>query len=390
MLAVLAAACGDPALDTSGSATSPASSPATSPPTSPPTTPGGSLPSSGGEIVVGLEPLAESFDQPVYVTAAPGDASRLFVVEKSGRVRVVAEGDVLETPFLDLTAEVSTGGEQGLLSIAFHPDYRENGRFYVNYTDDSGATRVVGFTAGETDRDRADMGSREDVLTVTQPYSNHNGGQLQFGPDRRLYVGMGDGGGAGDPEANAQDAGSLLGKLLRVTVGAPTPSPEVYASGLRNPWRFSFDRETGDLWIGDVGQGDVEEIDFLPAGRPAGANLGWNAYEGSRVFDEKAAASLGDADLVWPVAEYTHSIGDSVTGGYVYRGSAIPGLRGRYVFGDFSTGRVWSMAGPDATPEPLSGADGRVEQLSSFGEDAEGELYLVSLGGTVYLVQPAR
>lgn len=340
-------------------------------------------------VAVELERVEGSFEQPLYLASPPNDASRLFVVEKGGRVRIIADGILLDEPFLDLSDQVSTGSEQGLLSLAFDLDFAQTRRFYVNFTDANGATRVASFRAQRDDPNRVDDGSRAEVLTVTQPYANHNGGQLQFGPDGRLYIGTGDGGAAGDPQGHAQDAFSQLGKILRVALDGSTPSVETYALGLRNPWRFSFDRETGALWIADVGQGEREEVNYLPPLQPPGANFGWNAYEGSRVYDEAAAARLNADDLIWPVTEYDRSVGRSVTGGYVYRGNDVPALRGYYVFGDYASGRVWTLARPSATPVPLAGADGRVSSLASLGEDASGELYLVSLAGSVYKIVPA-
>ncbi len=338
---------------------------------------------------VALQALGVSFDQPVYLTAPPGDATRLFVVEKPGRIRIVKNGALLARPFLDISGKVSGGGEQGLLSMAFDPRYATNGRFYVDYTDLNGNTRVVRYRASAAHPDAANPASARVLLGVAQPYSNHNGGQLQFGPDGRLYVGMGDGGSGGDPQDRAQDPRSRLGKLLRLNVNVSPVRVRIYAKGLRNPWRFSFDRATGALWIGDVGQSTREEIDYLRAGRPAGANLGWNAYEGTLVYDATAAAKLSKSALTWPVAQYGRALGYSVTGGYVYRGSAIPALRGSYLFADFGSGRVWAKKGPGGARYALPGADGQVSQIASFGQDAAGELYVVSLAGPIYRIVPA-
>jgi glucose/arabinose dehydrogenase len=338
---------------------------------------------------VALKKLPFAFVQPVYVTAPPGDTARLFVVEKGGRIVIVKDGALLAKPFLDVSGKVSKGGEQGLLSMAFHPRYATNGRFYVNYTNLSGDTRVVRYRVSATNPDVAVASSSRVLLRVGQPYSNHNGGQLQFGPSGRLFVGMGDGGSGGDPQHHAQDSRSRLGKLLRLNVDVSPVTVGIYAKGLRNPWRFSFDRSTGALWIGDVGQNAWEEIDYLKPGRPAGANLGWNGYEGTHVYDAGVAARLNKSSLTWPVAQYSHTVGHSVTGGYVYRGSAIPALRGYYLFADFQSGRVWAKKGPGGARSTLSGADGLVSQVSSFGQDATGELYIVSLAGTVYRIAPA-
>ena len=338
---------------------------------------------------VALVKIAGTFDQPVYVAAPPGDAARLFVVEKTGRIRIVKDGAVLARPFLDLSGIVSSDGERGVLSVAFDPRYASNRRFYVDYTNTAGDTRVVRYTASAQDPNRASAASRRVLLRIHQPYSNHNGGQLQFGPDGRLYVGMGDGGSEGDPQGRAQDPHSRLGKMLRLSVGTSPVNVRVYAKGLRNPWRFSFDRKTGALWIGDVGQNKWEEVDYLKPGRPAGANLGWNGYEGTHVYDAAVAARLNKRALTWPVSQYSHSLGEAVTGGYVYRGGAIPSLRGLYVFGDFGSGRVWVMKGPSGTPVALPGADRAAGRISSFGEDAAGELYVVDIAGAVYRIAPA-
>ena len=338
---------------------------------------------------VALVKIAGTFDQPVYVAAPPGDAARLFVVEKTGRIRIVKDGAVVAKPFLDLSGIVSSDGERGVLSVAFDPRYASNRRFYVDYTNTAGDTRVVRYTASAQDPNRASAASRRVLLRIHQPYSNHNGGQLQFGPDGRLYVGMGDGGSEGDPQGRAQDPHSRLGKMLRLSVGTSPVNVRVYAKGLRNPWRFSFDRKTGALWIGDVGQNKWEEVDYLKPGRPAGANLGWNGYEGTHVYDAAVAARLNKRALTWPVSQYSHSLGEAVTGGYVYRGGAIPSLRGLYVFGDFGSGRVWVMKGPSGTPVALPGADRAAGRISSFGEDAAGELYVVDIAGAVYRIAPA-
>ena len=335
---------------------------------------------------VTLRKLPFAFDQPLYVTAPPGDTSRIFVAEKTGVVRVVKHGSLLSRPFLDISRLVSQGGEQGLLSLAFDPHYATNGRFYVDYTDKSGDTRVVRYTVSKTDPNVAAAGSARVILKVHQPYSNHNGGQLQFGPDGRLYVGLGDGGSEGDPNHYGQDRRTLLAKILRINVAVSPVRVQKYAMGLRNPWRFSFDRRTGALWIGDVGQDSWEEVDYLRPGAPAGADFGWSAYEGTHVYNSSIATGVSKASLTWPVAQYSHAVGDAVTGGYVYRGSAIPALRGWYLFADFGTGHVWAMKGPGGAERPLPGADGQVTQISSFGQDAAGELYVVSLAGSVYKI----
>ena len=340
-----------------------------------------------GPPAVALEALPGAFEQPVFVTAPAKDRSRLFVVEKTGRIRIIKDGAVLPQPFLDISARVSTEGERGLLSMAFDPRYARNGRFYVNYTNLNGDTRVVRYRVSRSDPDRAAISTAKVLLRIRQPHSNHNGGQLQFGPDGRLYVGMGDGGGGGDPRARAQNDRTRLGKMLRITLSVSPVKIRAYAKGLRNPWRFSFDRATGALWIGDVGRDAGSRS--LP-GRPAGANFGWNGYEGTLVYDRGTAAKLRRSRLTWPVAQYGRDYGASVTGGYVYRGGAIPDLRGFYLFGDFVSGRVWAKKGPGGARNPLPGVDGQIARISSFGQDAAGELYVVSLNGAVYRIVPAQ
>jgi glucose/arabinose dehydrogenase len=326
---------------------------------------------------LGIVRVAGGFSEPVYATALKSEPGRLFVVEKAGRIRVLENGRKRATPFLDIRSRVGSGGsEQGLLSMAFHPGYAKNRRFYVNYTDLRGNTRVVEF---RSDGRRGLPKTARQILVVKQPFSNHNGGQLQFGPDGKLYVGMGDGGSGGDPQDNGQNPRSRLGKLLRTN--PLSVRWEIVAYGLRNPWRFSFDRKTGGLYIGDVGQSAREEIDFRPRGAPP-ANFGWARYEGKLEF--KDVELDPPSPLVFPIFEYGHDVGCSVTGGYVYRGSSVPQAKGRYFAGDYCSGNVWSLrvvAGKatDVRREPF-----RVSSLSSFGEDARGELYLVSLDGAVY------
>jgi glucose/arabinose dehydrogenase len=325
----------------------------------------------------------------------PGDDA-LYVAEKPGRVVAIRDGEVDPQGVLDLLGEVSLGGEQGLLGLAFSPD----GRFlYVNYTDLNGDTNVDEFAFRDG---RAQMGTRRRVLFVDQPFPNHNGGNLVFGPDGYLYIGLGDGGSGGDPYGNGQNLGTLLGKMLRIDprptgghpYGVPPDNPfvnrdgvgpEIWAFGLRNPWRYSFDRETGDLWIGDVGQDTVEEIDYQPAGSHGGENYGWNRLEGTHGYDGSAPPNA-----VPPVNEFLHDGGVcAVTGGYVYRGEAIPALRGAYVFADSCAGwiralRLVSGKARDVTDLGLSAS-----APVSFGEDAAGELYVLGLTGPVYRVAPA-
>ena len=358
----------------------------------------GALPVGDGEGGVRATEIG-TFDQPVYVAQPPGERDDLYVVEKPGRIVLVRGGEPAAEPFLDLGGEVSTGGEQGLLSMAFAPDYERSGLFYVDYTDTEGDTRVVEYRRSSSDPAVADPGSARELLVVDQPFSNHNGGQLQFGPDRYLYVGLGDGGGAGDPQRNGQSLDTLLGKILRVdprpgngepySIPASNPfaeepgaRPEIYSYGLRNPWRFSFDRDTGMLGIGDVGQYTTEEVDLVGRGDGSGANFGWSAFEGSGRFDPGQEAP----GHVPPVLEYPLDGGAcAVTGGYVVRDSALRSLYGRYLYADFCVGELRSFParpGRDASDDRALGV--RIPQLSSFGEGSDGRIYVASLAGPVY------
>lgn len=350
-----------------------------------------------------LEQVASGLSSPLYLTAPPSDP-RLFIVEQPGRIRIVRDGQLLATPFLDIRSRIRSGGERGLLSVAFHPDYASNGFFYVNYTDLQGATRVERYQVG-SDPDAANPDSAKLILMVPQPFANHNGGLNKFGPDGMLWIGMGDGGGAGDPQRHGQNRQSLHGKMLRIDVNGGDPyaippdnpfinstdtRPEIWALGLRNPWRFSFDRATGDLYVGDVGQNALEEIDVEPAGE-GGRNYGWPIMEGTRCFDPPSGCDT--SGLTLPVLDYGRDAGCSVTGGYVYRGSAIPGLVGRYLYGDYCSNRVWTFRWQDGVvsehvelTDDLESTE-RIEGLTSFGEDAAGEFYLVSQGGAVYRIE---
>jgi glucose/arabinose dehydrogenase len=341
-------------------------------------------PSVRSETSTGASPLrlkltkvVAGLDAPVDLASTPGEPNRLYVVEQPGRIRVIENGQLLPRPFLDITSAVRSGGEQGLLSVAFHPDYADNGLFYVDYTDLNGDTHVVEFEA----HDGQAPIKRRELLFVEQPYANHNGGQLAFGPDGRLYVGMGDGGSGGDPENRAQNLAERLGKLLSLDVDLPGADWRIEGYGLRNPWRFSFDRETGDLWIGDVGQGEWEEIDYTPRDSPGLENYGWDVFEGSHQFEDKKPNPRGK--LVMPIAEYSHDHGCSITGGFVYRGARIPAAQGRYFYGDYCSGTVWSLVLHDDKAADIR-RHFHVSSLSSFGEDAAGELYLVSLDGDVF------
>jgi glucose/arabinose dehydrogenase len=357
-----------------------------------------------GTAAPGLELVSAGFTFPVYLTAPPTDSTRLFVVEKTGRIRIVRNDTLLATPFLDLASLVSGRSEQGLLSMAFHPQYAANRSFYVDYTDTQGNSRIVRYQRSAANPDLADPTSATLILTVAQPYANHNGGLIAFGPDGKLYVGLGDGGSGGDPENRAQNLDSLLGKLLRIDVDAGSPyaipadNPfvgtanargEIWAYGLRNPWRFSFDRTTGDLYIGDVGQGAREEVDVHPAGSAAGLNYGWNVMEGTICYN---AATCSTAGLTLPVLDYPHTGGAcSITGGYVYRGARLPILAGRYLYADYCAGWVRSLtfAGGQATDLMDWSADlAPGGSVTSFGEDAAGELYILTQGGAIYRIVP--
>ena len=351
---------------------------------------------SGGDL--GLRRVG-TFSEPVFVTAPPGDRSRLFVVEQGGTIRLKHNGRKLARPFLNIEGRVQAGGEQGLLSMAFAPDYRKSRRFYVYYTANGGDIHVVEFRGRGN---RARKGSARTVLTQEHSeHGNHNGGQLQFGPDGYLYIGLGDGGGGGDPFEAGQDLSTHLGKILRINPrGRPYRSPRsnpfrgregarpaVYSYGLRNPWRFSFDRNTGDLVIADVGQNDYEEVDFVRRGRGRGANFGWDAFEGNHEYEG------GDAPgHIRPVIEHSHDEDGfcSITGGYVLRNRSYGGLRGTYVYGDLCEGRVRGarLAPGRASGRRIFGAT--VSELSSFGEDARGRVYAASLSGPVYRLVPRR
>jgi glucose/arabinose dehydrogenase len=297
----------------------------------------------------------------------------LYIATKSGQVRAIRGGQVDGAPVLDLSGQVSSGGEQGLLGLVFSPD---GSHLYVNYTDTAGDTHVVEYAMNGG---VANAGTRRELLFVHQPFANHNGGNLLFGPDGLLWIGLGDGGSGGDPNNNAQNPGTPLGKILRMNVGNAQPS--IWASGLRNPWRFSFDRATGSVWIGDVGQDMWEEVDFVGSWQQAGTNFGWAHFEGNHVYN----ASRSAPGAVGPVYEYSHAGGNcSVTGGYVYRGSRVPNMNGVYLFADFCAGHVFGLANGQARDLGMS-----MSNLSSFGEDASGEMYVLSLSDGVFRIDPS-
>ncbi|HUS66239.1 MAG TPA: PQQ-dependent sugar dehydrogenase [Kofleriaceae bacterium] len=339
---------------------------------------------------VGLDRIATGLESPLALEVAPGDASgRLFVVERGGRIRLMTTaGKVASGAFLDLRGKVSRDhDERGLLGLAFHPGYQKNRRFYVNYTDRKGDTRVVEYKVSESDPDRADPATAREIFRLDQPYANHNGGGVEFGPDGRLWVGTGDGGAAGDPEAAGQDRKQLLAKMLRFDVDAAKPRPEIALIGLRNPWRYAFDG--GDLYIGDVGQDAWEEVHVVDAAtlKEGGGNLGWSVMEGTHCYRKRGCDA---SKHIAPAVEYDHKTGCSVTGGEVYRGAALPDLRGAYFYADFCTALVrsfrWSggAVGQHWSWKKVLDPDFKLSTIASFGHDAAGELYIVSLDGAIF------
>jgi glucose/arabinose dehydrogenase len=361
--------------------------------------------------VAGTPPLtavrvASGLSDPVDLQVVPGDRTRMFVVEQGGRIRILRGGAVVSTPFLDISGRVSRGGEQGLLGLAFHPRYGSNGRFFVHYTDQAGDVHVAEFRVG-SNPDQADANSERTILFVQHPFDNHNAGGLVFGADGMLYVTMGDGGSGGDPFRNGQNLGSLLGKILRIDVdnGNPYAIPagnpfqgtagaraEIWAYGLRNPWRFSFDRAGGDMYIGDVGQNRREEVNVGLASRRGGENYGWNVTEGTLCFNPGAGCSTAGQTL--PVVEYATGSGGAcaVTGGFVYRGCRMPGYQGTYFYGDYCASfvRTFRLQGGAATDQrDFTAALSRdVDALSSFGQDLDGEIYIVDRGGEIFRISP--
>lgn len=353
------------------------------------------------ERTIALLPLVtEDLESPVSLTHAPDGSGRLFVVEQPGRIRIVDRGALLPLPFLDIRERILAGGERGLLGLAFHPDFRRNGRFYVNYTrKPDGATVVAEYRRGPSPH----QASRDErvLMTVLQPYANHNGGMVAFGPDGYLYIGLGDGGSGGDPDNRAQNPADLLGKILRIDVnqgdpyGIPSDNPfaseagrpEIYATGLRNPWRFSFDMHTGDLWAADVGQHKWEEVDLIVRG----GNYGWRVKEGTHCY--APARFCGNDNLTEPVLEYAHDKGRcSIIGGHVYRGRAIAGLAGQYLYGDYCSGEIFAFARNrerESSPAPRVILKTSF-RISSFGEDEVGELYVLDHGGGLYRIAPPQ
>lgn len=359
-------------------------------------------PAAAQDTTYDLTPVAEGFNRPLYITNAGDDSGRLFVLEQAGLIRIVQDGAVLATPFMDLSDRVSQDvlrsySERGLLGLAFHPNYVENGEFFVHYSNNTDGGTVISRFMVTEDANIGDPASEEILFTLAQPYANHNGGEIAFGPDGYLYISLGDGGSAGDPLNAGQAPDNLLGTILRIDVdgdapyaipednphftGSPALAPEVWAWGLRNPWRFSFDRDTGDLYIADVGQNQWEEVNFEPADSTGGLNYGWRVFEA----DQRYSGEPDPGGTVFPIAAYNHAQGCSITGGYVYRGEDLPELAGTYFFGDWCSGRIWATERDDSgawqTREFLS--SGR--QISSFGQDERGELYVADYSRGVIL-----
>jgi len=360
-------------------------------------------------VSLGLAPIASGLTSPLWVISPPGDTTRVFIVEQSGIIRVARHDTLLTTPFLDISSLVQFSGERGLLSLAFHPAYAQNGQFFVDYTDQNGTITIARYLVSSGDPNVADPTSGTVLLGIPHAtYSNHNGGLVMFGPDGFLYIGTGDGGGGGDPFLNGQDSTKLLAKILRIDVnggppygipisnpfvGRPPAAPEVWAYGVRNPWRFAFDRTTGDLYIADVGQDSWEEIDYAP-GNPGGRNYGWSVMEATHCFNPPTGCS--STGLTLPVYEYAHvgspdSVGCSITGGFVYRGTRLTGFAGRYFFGDYCNGwiRSFKIVGGVVTDVQNHTSDLGVQTgLTSFGQDARGELYITLSTGQVYRIVP--
>ena len=410
-IAAVAVACG--AERASVPASVPAASAATPAPPSPsssaapaistaPTTSGGTSQFDPGAVLVTAEPVVDIPGNPLAVVSPDDGSGRLFVVDKTGRIWVVTDGQRADRPFLDIRSKVSKGAEQGLLGLAFHPGFATDRRFYLDYTDRNGDTVVSEWRVSGGDAGTADADSERVLLTVDQPFANHNGGDVVFGPDNFLYITLGDGGSAGDPQGNGQRLDTLLGKILRIDVDHPSGNrpygipadnpfagrsdvrPEIYVYGMRNPWRISFDDATGDLWIGDVGQNAFEEIDVVRAGSGGGQNFGWNRMEGFHCYP--ASDSCSTSGVTLPVSEYGRDLGCSVTGGVVARGN-VPALEGGYLFSDYCSGTIWAIdADRDESRTPtIVGESGA--SISAFGLAADGAIYATDLGGRLLVVK---
>ncbi len=384
-----------------------ASAAAPMPPPTPAVAPAPAAPSASS---ITLTKVAGGLSKPVFITSARDGTGRLFIVEKTGTVRILSHGTVLSTPLINLSGSVSQGSEQGLLGLAFHPRFKTNRKFYVDYTNRGGTTVIREYRVSATNPNRVQKGSGRTILKIAQPYSNHNGGMIAFGPDGYLYIGTGDGGSGGDPGNRAQRKDTLLGKMLRINVNGttsrhnykvPRSNPyvgrkgrnEIWQRGVRNPWRFSFDRANGNLWIGDVGQNRYEEVDRArrtSTGAGRGVNWGWHVMEGFHCY--QPATGCNKTGKKRPLLNYSHATNGrcAVTGGYVYRGKAIPALRGWYVFGDYCSGEIFTVpASASSRPSKvrLHGTGGGL--ISSFGENGRGELFVVYLGGSIYRMDPA-
>jgi glucose/arabinose dehydrogenase len=353
-------------------------------------------------VTVDLVAAVTGLDKPLDVTHAGDGSGRLFVAEQAGRIRIVKDGTLVDRPFLDIRDRIASGGERGLLGVAFHPDYPTDPRFFVDYTDRDGNTVVSTFRVSSADPDVADPAAETVLLEIAQPFANHNGGAVAFGPDGMLYIAMGDGGSAGDPAGNGQRLDTLLAKILRIDVDRPAGGserytvpadnpfvttagarPEIFLTGLRNPWRMRFDRATGDLWIGDVGQGAWEEIDVQRSGTAGGTNFGWNKLEGTHCFEPTTGCE--DSSLAPPATDYGHDLGCTVIGGNVYRGTEQAALVGGYLFGDYCSGRIWAIdPAVDGYQSPVQVAESGIS-LSAFGEDEAGELYAADISGDAIL-----
>jgi glucose/arabinose dehydrogenase len=337
---------------------------------------------------VRLQRVLHGLVNPVYLTSPRGD-TRLFVVDRCGVIKIDRAGRLLKRPFLNITPLVSCSGEEGLLSMAFDPDYAHNGLFYVDFSNRDGNTRVARYRVERLHPNIANPASKVILAKVHQPpFNNHKGGQLQFGPDGRLYISLGDGGSEDDPNNEGQSGGPLS-SILRLNVHLAGARPTVYAYGLRNPWRFSFDRATGDMWIGDVGQDNWEEIDHLKAGAPAGTNFGWSYYEGDHVFRTQA---INRSMLKFPAIEYPHTAASgpnncAVMGGYVYRGTVLTQLRGFYLYADLCSGRIWKRRATGGRPV-LMHISFKVSSIDAFGEGSKGGLYVITTGGSIYKLVP--
>jgi len=359
-----------------------------------------------GDAHIKLALRASGLSKPVFLADAPDGTSRLFIVEKTGRIKILSHGRVRSTPFLNISGQVSRGDEQGLLGLAFHPRFHSNRKLYVNFTNRAGDTIIREYKVYKSNRNLVNPSTSRTILKIDQPYANHNGGMLAFGPDGYLYIGIGDGGSGGDPGNRAQRTSTLLGKMLRIGVGSrdsglqyhvPASNPyvgvtgrnEIWQRGLRNPWRFSFDRSTGDLWIGDVGQGAWEEVDRARAsgtGPGRAINWGWNVLEGTHCYPS-SVSSCSTSGKTAPLLEFDHNSGRcAVTGGYVYRGSAIPVLQGGYVFGDFCSGEIWVTTASASAPAGKTLLLNTSLLISSFGQSSGGELFVTDLGGRLYQI----